>query len=287
MTKVKKQSGTCRTGKAVTIHKWTAADVVGDLLDDATLSLIQRGVACIEKVQHAHGDIINKLDTLTHTLADIKAKCEEGGFKAICAKFFPDIPEKTAYHKARLGSMTAVQLSDYRVKRANQENARRKAVKAKVATDAAELAKLKSGQANGTLLHNGEAHPTPAAPMTIVLHGADSKSGKPGTVTQVPTKGTSGDNKAQVDAAVKAFAEHITALTILMAGGVKPAKFVKANVTSETLMKVAGLCTGVVAARQQAERLARIHNLTAEQSAETMKAAHAANENAAAPAAAA
>jgi hypothetical protein len=254
------------------------------------LQLIQRGIACIEKVNHAHGDIINKLDTLSVTLADIKKKCDEGGFRAVCKKYFPDIPEKTAYHKAKLGSMTALQLSDFRVKRANEEAARRKAEKAKkeaadakAASDAAELAKLKAGTAPATLIQNGKAHPDPATPL--VLHGSDSKSGKPGTVTT--KRAVSGDNKDQKDAALTSFARLVSDLFSLTAGGVKPDKFVKADVKNGTLEKVAELLLGVVAVRRKAAAFAEQHNQSAEQSADRMRAAHAANENAAAPAAAA
>jgi hypothetical protein len=125
---------------------------------------------------------------------------------------------------------------------------------------------LKAGHAPSTLIHNGVAHPDKGAPMS----------------TKPKSNGKGGDNTAQKDAALTSFARLVSDLFSLMAGGVKPIKFVRADVTNETLMKVAGLCTGVVEAREQAERLARVHNETAEQSAEAMKAKHAASEAAAA-----
>ncbi len=284
---------------SATADKLTAAQVEKGELPRDIVAVTSKVVREIDNANAAGKTSNDALDKAASFLKSIHDRFDAGGYKAYLAKFFPGMSDARQYMAIEVAKGKKT-LEHIRERQAGYSKASRDKAKAKAAADAAELAKLKSGQAPSTLLHNGEAHPDKGAPMSARISGGekiDLSTLGPKAAEQLakhmaepaasPTKGTSGDNKAQVDAAVKAFAEHITALTILMAGGVKPAKFVKANVTSETLMKVAGLCTGVVAARQQAERLARIHNLTAEQSAETMKAAHAANENAAAPAAAA
>jgi len=71
---------------------------------------------------------------------------------------------------------------------------------------------------------------------------------------------------------------------------IKPSMLVTADVDMARLKRVTAFLEAFIAQKAQHEKAARfaaLHNETAEQSAEAMKAKHAANENAAAPAAAA
>jgi hypothetical protein len=272
---------------SATADKLTAAQVEKGELPRDIVAVTSKVVREIDNANAAGKTSNDALDKAASFLTSIHDRFDAGGYKAYIAKFFPGLSEARQYMAIEVakGKKTLEFIRErqagYSKKSRDEKAAREKAA-------AEELAKLKAGTAPGTLIQNGKAHPEPATPMVRTAAGdkLDTSTLGPKAAEQLAKHvGVSGNN-GQNDAAVRTFAKLVTDLLVLTAGGVKPVKFVRAEVSDETLGKVAELCTGVVRARWTAAQIAKAHNQTVEQSAEAMKAKHAANENAAASAAA-
>lgn len=156
----------------------TVADVKSGNLEPLILQTAQRVFSKIE----AYNKGVDSLDTARSILANVKAKFDKPGYAAFLEKYFPGLSTSEKYKKLEVfdGKKSIEDLRERN--REDQRKHREKLAKekadreAKLAAQAAEIArlkaekeaaeKLKTGQADATLIKkDGTKHPDPAAPL--------------------------------------------------------------------------------------------------------------------------
>lgn len=247
-----------RTGKAIVKPEnlITAAQVErGDLprVITAAIETMKRSMAAGGKldigvasealtvIEHGQKQANDHFDKARSIWANIETRFDVGGKKAFLKKYFPDILERKAYTLLEILQYGPKRLEDLRARQAGYARKARKVAKAakehtqkQLADKTAELAAIKSGTADSTLLRDGK--PVSKGSSTITAGQKTFNSPQ--------------EAHADKDTRPATFAKLVSELAVLTMHS-KPATFKPADVKSETLHKLADFFIALAKAKSK------------------------------------